>query len=79
MSWPTFAFVVTPSDVIRLVVAAIVVTGIIGWYSYQYLRQALCKHLRVFENGHCHAICRHCHKDLGFIGTWREKQTENEE
>jgi hypothetical protein len=30
-----------------------------------------CKHEDYFENGQCHAICRTCRLDLGFIGTWR--------
>lgn len=76
---PTFAFVVTPSDVIRLVIAAAVVVGIIGWYAYHYVLHILCKHEDVFENGHCHAICRRCRKDLGFIGKWREKINQTEQ
>lgn len=71
---PTFAFIVTPSDVIRLTLGALILLGIILYYGYHAVRRALCPHTRVFENGHCHAICRRCHKDLGFIGTWREKQ-----
>lgn len=31
------------------------------------IRRARCQHLRFFENRACHAICRDCRKDLGFI------------
>lgn len=71
---PTFAFVVTPSDVIRFTIGAIILLGIILYYGYYYVKSLLCKHPTVFENGHCHAVCRRCGIDLGFIGTWREKQ-----
>lgn len=41
------------------------------------IRQWRCKHARAFENGRCDAICYDCHKNLGFIGTWRDKQKGN--
>jgi hypothetical protein len=37
-------------------------------------RQRKCKHLRVFETQACDAVCRDCGKNLGFIGTWRERE-----
>lgn len=37
------------------------------------IRRARCQHAKVHENGACDAICRNCGKNLGFIGTWREK------
>jgi hypothetical protein len=37
------------------------------------LKQAFCKHKDCFENGSCHAICRRCRKDLGFIGSLKKE------
>jgi hypothetical protein len=37
----------------------------------RWVKQKLCKHPRVFETGACDAVCRHCGKNLGFIGKWR--------
>lgn len=33
-----------------------------------------CKHEKYYENMACHGICRNCGKDLGFIGTLRDKE-----
>lgn len=37
------------------------------------IRQARCKHLHYHETGSCDAICTDCGKNLGFIGSWRDK------
>ena len=37
-------------------------------------KQWRCKHAEFHENGQCHAICRACGKDLGFIGRVREER-----
>jgi len=40
----------------------------------QYLRERKCKHDKgVRESQACEALCVVCGKNLGFIGTWREK------
>jgi hypothetical protein len=39
-----------------------------------YLKQRRCKHEQVREDGACNAWCSACGKNLGFIGTWREKR-----
>lgn len=40
------------------------------------IKQMRCKHEHIFEDGlNCDAICRDCGKNLGFIGTWRERST----
>jgi hypothetical protein len=41
------------------------------------IREWRCDHAHYFENRACHAICSKCHKDLGFIGTWRETLAAN--
>lgn len=40
------------------------------------IKQSLCKHVDYRENMACHAICNHCGKDLGFIGTVREQRAK---
>lgn len=65
-------FIVTPSDVVALVVVAcIVVTAVVGLV-VTLAKQALCKHSRVFENRACDVVCRKCGKNLGFIGSYRK-------
>lgn len=36
-------------------------------------KQKNCNHKNFRENSRCDAICNDCNKNLGFIGTWREK------
>jgi hypothetical protein len=35
--------------------------------------EIFCKHEKYYENGQCHGVCRKCGKDLGFIGTLRDR------
>ena len=55
-------------------------TIIVLWFAYigikDYIKQAMCKHEEYRENMACHAICRKCGKDLGFIGTIREQRAK---
>lgn len=68
-------FIWTIGDAITAVIVAIFLiiwlyVGIATW-----IRQARCKHDGgVNETQACEAICRECGKNLGFIGTWRDKQ-----
>lgn len=41
-------------------------------------KQWRCKHPTYRENRACHAICNHCGKDMGFIGTVREMKNHKE-
>jgi len=38
------------------------------------LKQRFCKHERYYENMRCHAVCKICKKDLGFIGNLKNKR-----
>ena len=65
-------FIWTMSDFIGLAffVAVALIAAMAGfgrWY-----RHYKCDHENYHENTACHAICRDCGKDLGFIGTIRE-------
>lgn len=42
------------------------------------IRQARCRHKEVYETRVREAVCTHCGKNLGFIGTWRERQKHKE-
>ena len=68
-------FIWTISDVIGVAVAIVVMT-VIGFIAVaRWLTEAFCKHDGgVTETRQCHAICRKCGKDLGFIGDWRKKR-----
>jgi len=67
-------FIWTISDAVTAVIFAVFLivalyVGIATW-----IRQTRCKHSGgVNETQACDAICRECGKNLGFIGTWREK------
>lgn len=41
-------------------------------------KQWRCKHSTYRENHACHAICTHCGKDLGFVGTVHEMKNHKE-
>lgn len=59
----------------NLIVVAFVIVAMVLVSLPKMIRQALCKHNGpVHENMACHAICRRCDKDLGFIGTWRARK-----
>ena len=66
-------FVWTASDVMHgsVVITILLISLIVG--VRRFLRQARCQHLDVNETSACEAICRNCGKNLGFIGTWRDK------
>lgn len=55
------------------IVAAFIVISLLVAFPI-WLRQRKCNHPRVNETQACEAICNECGKNLGFIGTWREKQ-----
>lgn len=40
------------------------------------MRQSRCKHERYYETSACDAVCKRCGKNLGFIGTVREKKQQ---
>jgi hypothetical protein len=52
--------------------AAIMLLVVVLVTTAHRIKHRNCKHEQYFENGQCHAICRTCRRDLGFIGSWRE-------
>lgn len=73
MMWQAVAAWFGWNIVAPLLFAFVVVVAVGLFHLPRAIRQARCRHERYFENGSCHAICRDCRKDLGFIGTWRDK------
>jgi hypothetical protein len=75
-------FVVTPSDVISLIVISVFVVIILIILSCNFvtfIKQKLCKHNSgVYETRACEAICLKCRKNLGFIGNLEKVRNENE-
>jgi hypothetical protein len=67
-------FIFTIGDVIGFGVFAVFLSlAIVVWIS-KLISQWKCKHgSGVHETRACNALCNKCGKDLGFIGTWREK------
>ena len=71
-------FVITVGDVFGISIFCIVVTVAIAIGLNTAWRQYRCKHNEgVNETQACDAICRKCGKNLGFVGTWRERQKES--
>jgi hypothetical protein len=54
-------------------IAIIVIFIIVLFYIPTVIKQWRCKHLQYRETMACDAICRDCNKNLGFIGTIRDK------
>ena len=68
-------FVVTVWDVLQIAVVVLVLLAAAAIMLPQWFRQWRCKHDGgVRETMACDAICDKCSANLGFIGTWREKQ-----
>ena len=72
-------FVVTLSvtEIIQITIFSLVILCIIIGVSAKYLKQRLCKHENISENRACHAICRKCDKDLGFIEEYRKNKQKD--
>ena len=71
-------FIITLGDIVGITIGLIASVGIVAFFIREWLTQRSCKHdFGVNENQACHAICKRCRKDLGFIGAWRKTQGEN--
>ena len=55
-------------------VAAAAMLAYALWSLPDWLKQRRCPHDKVWEDGRCHAHCRACGKNLGFMGTWRAER-----
>lgn len=68
-------FVWTLGDVIGLTLGAVAALYLIYLFLSEAIKRARCKHDGgARETMACDAICNKCGANLGFIGTWREKQ-----
>ena len=73
----TPVFVLSLSDIVGLIVFGLFMFVWAAILLNTKVTQSMCKHdVGVNETMACNAICRKCGKNLGFIGTWREKQNE---
>ena len=68
-------FIWTLNDVVGLIFFALILIVMIPYYVANLYKEWRCKHNGgVNETIQCDAICRLCHKNLGFIGTWRDNE-----
>lgn len=68
-------FVWTLRDVLALVSLGLIMLWAFYWVVRDTITEARCPHDGgVNETSACDAICRKCGKNLGFIGSWRERQ-----
>lgn len=68
-------FIWTIWDVLQLAGLLLVALFMLFFWIGSALREWKCKHrIGVRETMACDAICVQCGKNLGFIGTWREKE-----
>ena len=71
-------FVITLGDIIGIAISLIAIAGVVAFFVREWWVRRSCKHNSgVNETRACHAICKSCGKDLGFIGAWRQAQGEN--
>jgi hypothetical protein len=67
-------FIWTVGNVLEAFTIGVVLVWYLSTSIAEWLKQTRCKHNRVHETRACDAICMSCGKNLGFIGTWREKR-----
>lgn len=66
-------FVITLSEAISMGMVGLLLFAYLIAYVCTRIKQFQCKHSSYKENSQCHAICRNCGMDLGFIGSVRER------
>lgn len=71
-----FVFVLTPTTILVLGILAMYSAFLTFVYAPVLWRRFRCEHREFRENGACDAICTHCGKNLGFIGTVRTSRKE---
>lgn len=72
--WAKFLVELQISGVVFLL---LLVIGIIPFIRTA-IKQKRCKHPTYWENRSCRAICTHCKKDMGFVGTVRKTKKHKE-
>lgn len=72
-------FVFTFQDAMGLAVLAVIILWVLLSALWDWVKQSFCKHDDFYENRACHAICRKCGKDLGFIQPWRDAKNKKQE
>lgn len=73
MNWQP-VFVWTIGDILGVAFGLLAFGSFVGVTALEWAKQWHCKHDgEVNETSACDAVCRKCGKNLGFIGTWREK------
>ena len=71
-------FVVTLSELVGAGLVIFCLIMLTLRFLITHFTQMTCRHAKVTENQACHAICKDCGKDLGFIGKWREERKKND-
>ena len=66
-------FVFNFQDVTALVIGGAMLLVLAWIYITNWWKARNCPHHLVRETMACDAVCKNCNKNLGFIGTWREK------
>ncbi len=62
-------------EIIVVIILHIILIAIIYLEVKKALKQKFCKHESYYEQFRtCHAICKSCKKELGFIGNFKNKR-----
>lgn len=72
-------FIWTVKDIIDAVLLGLFLLCMLFLWVHTWWVGRKCKHEDVNENMACHAICKGCGKNMGFIGTWRAEQEKKRE
>lgn len=78
MSWlEIWAMIQVIGIAIPIVIMMIMFLIVIIATIKETIKQARCKHVYYHETRACDAVCNHCGKNLGFIGTVRKERAAN--
>lgn len=69
---------ITLGDIVGLAIGGIACIAAAIFFALDAWKEHRCKHEEFFETSACDAICKKCSKNLGFIGTLREKRVSHE-
>lgn len=67
-------FIYTAETVIVAILVAVFIIIKICYSVADCFKYRKCQHESVRETMACDAVCNKCSKNLGFIGTWRDKK-----
>lgn len=70
-------FIFTVGTVVTIA-CMVIIAVIYAWiFLGRFFKQLYCRHPAVYERMDGNVVCRHCDKNLGFVGTYRKKHPKS--